>query len=158
MFHYAQRPVNVFSNVIIILASIALIFFLNSTASADEATETYDGIIVEQAFVQTNQGIPNSQLRLKISNLTSSDLTLTAISTEWFEEVKIMVRMPGKGLVEANTLSILQEETLELDTSHLVIELSNLKRAIKNGDKIEFELFFANQTVPVFADIHSSKS
>jgi len=158
MFHYARRAVNVLSNVIVILASIALIFFLNSTASADEVTETYDGIIVEQAFVQTNLGIPNSQLRLKISNLTSGDLTLTSISTEWFEEAKILVRMPGKGLIEVDTLSILQEETLELDTSHLVIELRNLKRAIKKGDKIEFELFFANQTVPVLADVHTLNS
>lgn len=152
------KPAKLAQYLISIFSSIVAIFSLNSFASADEVTETFDGIVVEQAFVQTNKAATYPFLSFNISNFSSNDLTLMGISTEWFETTNISMRMPDKGLVEVNSLSVLQEETLKLDTSHIVIELKKLTRAIKKGDKIEFKLLFADRTIPVLADIHISNS
>jgi len=152
------KPFKLSQYVIAIFTPLVIMLSLNSHAYADEETETYDGIVVEQAFVQTDQATPYPLLSLNISNFSSNDLTLMGISTEWFETTNLLIRMPNKGLVEVDTLSILQEETLNLDTSHIVIELRKLTRAIKEADKIEFKLLFANRTIPVLADIHISNS
>lgn len=123
-------------------------------AQADEQTETYSGIIVENAFIDVDRNKPVSQLRLKISNFSSADLTLLEIRSDTFERAVILLNTPSKGPVEVDTLSILQEETLALDSSHIRVELRNLNRAIRPNNRVEFELLFAGQTIRAMADVH----
>lgn len=142
-------------NFLLLTAMIILSFQLASPVFSDEITETYDSIRIENAYIQTDPQSPVSFLRLRIANQSSGDLTLLKIKSERFERAEILMNVPGKGAVEVDGLTILQEETLALDTSHIRIELSNLKRAISLSEKIEFELQFENQTIRALADVHS---
>jgi len=151
---------NVFANRFknsILLLIITCFTTITTFAFADEKTETYDGIVVENAYIQTDHTKATSQLKLKVSNYSSDDLTLIDVKSVSFEHANLLLQMPGVGKVKVDSLTILQEETLELDTSHISIELQKITHAIKSGDKVEFELVFSEQTIQAFADVHSSK-
>jgi len=141
---------------------VALVMFVTMLAItqtyADELSESYDGIVVEGAYVQTDDKVPVSILKLKISNFSSNNLTLIGVEAEKFTNARLLMNDFKNGIIQIESLSILQEETLNLDTSHIWIELSGLKRAIQAGEKIEFDLLFAAGKVRANADIHSSKS
>ena len=152
---------NVFANRFknsILLLIITCFTTITTFAFADEKTETYDGIVVENAYIQTDHTKATSQLKLKVSNYSSDDLKLLDVQSAAFERTSLMLQMPGAGKVKVDSLTILQEETLELDTSHISIELKRLRHAIKPGDKIEFELVFSDQTIQALADVHPSES
>ena len=145
-------------NIIMGLFSVALIAFNINYAVADEETETYGGIIIENARVETDSKKPKAFLKMKISNLSQSGITLVGIRTENFNQAKILMEQPWKSSIRVDSLTILEEETLDLDTSHIRVELSGLNRAVKAGDIIQFELLFNNQVISAAADIHISKS
>ena len=139
-------------------AVAAAVICFSMPTLADEETETYDSIIVENAFVEVKGTTAPLRLKFDISNLSSSVLTLEGVRTDRFEKANLYMRLPGKGVVEVDSLTILKEETLELGSSHIVVELRTPNRAFKPGEKIEFELLFSDRIVRAIADIHSSKT
>ena len=63
-------------------AMLVLSFQVIGSVFADEITETYDNIRIEKAYVQTDPKSQVSFLRLRISNQSTSDLTLLKIKSE----------------------------------------------------------------------------
>lgn len=142
----------------IFLAGTLMMILVTTQSYADEISESYDGILVEDAYVQTDFREPIAVLKLKISNFSSSDTTLLGVKTKNFSNARLLMNGSDQEVVEVDSLTILQEETLNLDTSHIWVELSGLRQAIKIGEKIEFDLLFSTGEVSASADIHSSKS
>lgn len=52
-------------------------------------------------------------------------------------------------------LLLLDQETLDLGTSHLGAELRGLRRALRDGDIIEFEAVFRTGAAPARAHVHA---
>ncbi len=137
------------------ILALAMIFAVLATfAAADEASETSDGLHIEEAVVTRAQVGESARLRFKISNYGTRKVRLNSVRSDVAQDARLIMTLPG-GLSKAvSGLPILQEETLNLATSHVQVELKELKQALLAGSTFEFEAVFQDFTLRAFAHVH----
>jgi len=139
------------------LAYVFLFFVIAANADmirADETTEQIPDIIVEQAVMTPATAGGTSQLRFKITNLSSNSVKLIAVRACASKNVRILMDVHDNGHEHVSGLLIRPEETLSFSSSHIRVELANLTRDIKLGTKVEFHLEFQGFSADAVADVH----
>ena len=136
--------------------TILLAVLVSTSASfADETTEAVDGILVENAqIIRIPSDESRAQLKFSVSNFGTNDVTLVGLSSEAAGGIE-MYFFSSDGTKQMITdLTVLQEETLNLASSHIKIDLVDVKRELNPGMKVEFKLNFRGFHSLALADVH----
>lgn len=120
----------------------------------DESAEHIDGIIVEDAIISTTNRGETAYLSLKITNDSGSPVTLHSIKSPVSSDTRLVVVDPIYGPQQTNDLSILRDETLNLASSHIRVELQNTNRSIVPDTIVPFELIFRRSSMLAQAHAH----
>ena len=124
-------------------------------ARADESSEPISGIYIEDAVATPAAAGETAIIGFRIDNFSGRNVLLMGVSSENAETALMMMRGGGAGTHIATGVSVFQDETLDLRTSHMWVELRGLKSAIEDGDLVPFELLFARGGVYVQAHAHA---
>lgn len=133
-----------------------VLFFAISThtaAMADETSEQKTGILVEEAHITVSEDPSIAGLEFSITNMGSSDVTLISLSSMLTDRIEIFIYEGGNRTVISD-LAILQEETLDLASSHIKVELVGVKQKLQPGSTFEFNLHFRDFQTTAIAHVH----
>lgn len=121
---------------------------------AQETTEHIEGVIVEDAIMHPASLGERSYLCFRIVNLSPNTIILNRVRTSAANAVEILMDVPGPGHRSVSNVPILREETLNLMTSHIRVELNQLTQELLPGTEIEFEIEFQNFVISAVADVY----
>ncbi len=141
------------------LTAIAAIFAIGALSLptfADESFEPISGVDVLNATATLAAVGETSRLRFRLENFSSADMTLIGVRSEKAVSGAIIVSDGEGGRSEAPQLLIKEEETLDFETSHIWLELRELKTTLKNGQSLPFELIFRTGALPGRAHVHAA--
>jgi len=135
---------------------VAILAFLLSDQStlADESFEPISGVTILSATTTPAAVGETSRLQFRLENFSSADLTLIGVRSELAESGAIMIADGDGGSTVAAQLLVKEEETLDFQTSHIWLELRDLKALLEDGDTMPFELIFRNGVLPGRAHVH----
>ncbi|MEO4044979.1 hypothetical protein AAFN47_25550 [Hoeflea sp. CAU 1731] len=131
-----------------------ILLFQSSIASADITTEQLNNVLVENAVIEPGKSGGNARLRFRVANLGANNLYLVKISTDIASSAQIKMRMPESGYESVSYVPIKLGETFDAETSHLVVEVQELRKDLVSGTEISFSVEFTDFTVAAFADVH----
>ena len=77
-------------------------------------------------------------------NETPNDYHILGVTSPVAAGTRIFVSIGTAQYRQVQTLSVFADESLRLDTTHLVVELVGLKRDLKNGDRFKAMMHFVN--------------
>ena len=123
-------------------------------AAADETTERSIGILIENATVQQIGQSNSAVLKLKITNLTPDQLSLRTVIFPLARKSSIIMNFQNGKTELVEGLPILEEETLNISSSHLWVKLDDLSRPLEEGERLSFKLLFSDASVSAVADVH----
>ena len=123
-------------------------------ARADESSEPISGIYIEDAVATPAAAGETAIIGFRIDNFSARNLTLVEISSSKAESAVIVMRGGGLGAHTANYLSIMQDESFDLRTSHIWVEFRGLKDSIEDGDLVPFVLVFSDGRLNAQAHAH----
>ncbi len=131
-------------------------FALINTSAADETFEPISGVTVLGATTTPAAVGDTSRLQFRLENFSSADLTLVGVTSKMAGGGAIMIADGVGGRAVAAQLLINQDETLDFETSHIWLELRDLKAPLKDGDTMPFELVFRSGALPGRAHVHAA--
>lgn len=134
-------------------AVFGLALLMAPIAMADATGEPISGLVIEDAVVSVAPKGGTAVLEFRIENLSSRHVTLLDIRSKLAGKVVMRVGK-GAGAEESTALAIRQDETLDLRSSHIRVELRDLVRSIASGETVRFELVFATGTAIAEAHAH----
>ena len=137
--------------------TLVCIFFSTislSPAIADDVKNDDYAVSVEAANVPATKVGGTAQLQFKIINHGNESVNLRSVRSDLAQVTRMTISDPFLGRQAIDDLSVLRDETLDLDTSHIKVELINLKEDIKPGTTIEFELVFRRFSTTAEAHVH----
>jgi copper(I)-binding protein len=146
------------ARVLVFLVGIT-IFLLVSAASggralSDELTETVGGILVEDAVITPVKAGGTAHLQFKVTNFGSNSVNLRAVRSNVARVGRMTMLQPDSKPEIVSSFLILSEETLNLSTSHVRVELRDVKQAIEKGSSVEFDLIFRKFKMSASAHAH----
>lgn len=125
-----------------------------SSVSADSIPDVYNAVTIEDAVVLAAQTGGNSELRFRLVNESSENLILIGVTSESVSDASILAQT-GHGLSEKlASIPVRAEETLDLHSSHLKIELTGLKRNFLRGELVPLTLVMLRGGIPIIAHVH----
>lgn len=128
---------------------------LCNPSQADTTAEVLRGVVVQDArATPTGDGL---LLRFSIENTSGRTIVLEDVRAAAAETGSLYVDESGLYRVPAEQLIVLDQETLDLGTSHIGAVLSGFSEDLKSGDVIELELVFRSGIVPVSAHVHEEE-
>ena len=123
-------------------------------AYADENFEPRSGVAIEDASLSGAGVGQNARLRLRIDNASGRKITLLGLRAEVAQSAALIVSAPDAVPQVVPAFVLLDQETLDLESSHIGAELHGLRRPILGGETIEFELIFALGAFTATAHVH----
>lgn len=147
--HYHYR-----SFLYVLILSLILFTSISTPSYSDEISEDLDGILIEEASLTLIPKTNRAQLHFTATNYGRTNVTLKNITSPAATEVSMFFLTPKRKKQLVTDLTILVEETLDLNSSHIIVELSGLKKQLVSGDKIEFDLIFNEFRTSAIADVH----
>ncbi len=94
-------------------------------------------------------------LQFKIRNDSGERLILLSVKSEYFQSASIRARVSAGEWVEAGSITILADTTLDLGSSHLRVVIERLESKLPANATIPVELVFNRGSVTV--DAHVTK-
>lgn len=137
------------------LVGLAFLILAPITALTDESSEPISGLYIEDAIATPARAGETALVGFRIDNFSGRSVRFLGVRSERSESAAIMLRSRRSGAQEAETLFLRHDETLDLLTSHMWIELRNVTDEIKTGDTVAFELIFGTGTVQAQAHAHA---
>lgn len=138
------------------LVAILALVAMGPPVSADETFEPISGVTVMNATATPGAVGETTRLQFRLDNFSSSDLTLIGVKSVKAGSGAIIVSNGEGGGSAAQQLLIKQEETLDFETSHIWLELRDLKEALEDGALLPFLLVFRSGALPGFAHVHAA--
>ena len=125
-------------------------------AAADETFEPISGVAILDATATTSLVDGTARLRFGLENFSSSDVTLIGVRSENAGSGTVILTDGSGGQSVALQLLVRQEESLDLSSSHIRIELRGLNKPLSEGDVMPFELLFRQGSATGFAHVHAA--
>lgn len=138
-----------------LIAALAF-FVLVEPSSADETFEPMSGVTVLGATASPADVAETSRLQFRLENFSSADLTLVGVTSKMAGAGAITITDGVGGQSVAAQLLIKEDETLDFETSHIWLELRDLKEPLKDGDMMPFDLIFRSGVLPGRAHAHAA--
>jgi hypothetical protein len=123
-------------------------------AHADESFEPVSGVTIDGASVGAADAGGAARLLMRIDNASGRKITLLGLRAEIADSGALTVAPDGAARQDARSFVLLDQETLDLGSSHIGAELRGLRHPIHPGELIEFELIFAVGAVAGAAHVH----
>lgn len=123
-------------------------------AFADDVKNDNSFVSIEAAHVLATEAGGTSQLQFKITNNGRESVNLTSVRSSLAQDARITIFDPYQGRQVIEDLSVQRDETLDLASSHIRVELINLTKDIEPGSTIEFELVFRKFSATALAHVH----
>lgn len=123
-------------------------------ASADQTKEILDGVAVEDAVATAAPSGGVSEVRFRLDNASGRTLRLRGVKSKLAGSAALVMRMPETGPTDVESLTVLDQETLDLRSSHIWIELRDLTLPLDANDVVGFELVFDKGVVHAVAHVH----
>ena len=139
---------------ILALVTAIAISLPGAPALADETIEALSGVLIEAVTATPALAGGTTLVRLKIDNASGEDLTLTGVRSRMARTGALVMRQSITGEIDIPMLTILENEVLDLRSSHIWAELRGLAGPLGEGDLLEFDLLFIKARVSVTADVH----
>ena len=140
--------------VTLLLICICFILVSVPAAIADDVRNDNNFVSVEAAHVSASKAGGTAQLQFKITNNGNQPVNLKSVRSSLAQTSQVTIFDPYQGRQVIDDLSVLRDETLDLDTSHIRVELINLSKDIEPGSTIEFELVFRRFSTTAEAHVH----
>ena len=137
-----------------LLICICFILVTMPAAIADDVRNDNSFVSVEAAHVSAAKAGGTAQLQFKITNHGSDPVNLSSVRSKLTELSRVTIFDPYQGRQVIDDLSVRRDETLNLDSSHIRVELINLSKDIEPGSTIEFELMFRRFSTIAEAHVH----
>lgn len=138
-----------------VTASLMISALGQGVSRADESSEPITGIYVEDAVATPANAGETAIIGFRIDNFSARNVSLMGVSSQIADSASIMMRGGGVGTQVTTAVSVMQDETLDLRTSHMWVELRGIKSEIREGDLVPFELVFARGRVSAQAHAHA---
>jgi len=126
------------------------------SAEADVTSEPLPGVIVEDVVASPALKGGTSTVRFRILNLGVDDISLRGILSEAARSSALVLQEPLGFRKDIEMFSIRREEELDLSTSHLSVELCDLRTDLVEGGYLNVQLIFTSGAISVEAHIHRS--
>tara|TARA_R110002126_G_scaffold226044_2_gene370798 strand:- start:2130 stop:2693 length:564 start_codon:yes stop_codon:yes gene_type:complete len=155
---YVPSSVLTATSIRTLLVSLIGVFLLVGQAApgqADETSEVRSGILVEEAVLEPAKKGENARLHFKITNLSTENVILQKVRATVAKSVEVQMILDEEGYKRVESLHILREEILNLQSSHIRIEFIDLLEDLEPNSKIEFKLVFNKFETFAIADVHS---
>lgn len=123
-------------------------------ARADLVPEIYYGATIKDARAQASAAGGNSELRLRIINDGAEPLIFLGVQSEFITRSKILAHTSRGKFRPLGSVRIPVEEELDLNTNHMVVELSGLKVPFTAGQVVTLNLSFVSGVIPIEVHIH----
>ncbi len=136
------------------LIYVCLMSINSFVASADDIGNDNSFVSVEAAYVSATKIGGTAQLQFRITNNGNTSVNLTSVRSHLAQRSRITILDPYSGRQEISDLSVQRDETLDLASSHIRVELINLNADIESGSTIEFELVFRRFSATADAHVH----
>jgi copper(I)-binding protein len=137
-----------------LLICICFILVSMPAAIADDVRNDNSFVSVEAAHVLATKAGGTAQLQFKITNNGNESVNLTSVRSNLTQVSRITIFDPYQGRQVIDDLSVQRDETLDLASSHIRVELINLTKDIKPGSTIVFELVFRKFSATAEAHVH----
>jgi copper(I)-binding protein len=131
------------------------IMLMAPVARADASPERFGDVTIIDAAVQSAPQGGNSEVRFRLVNESAESLTIIGVDSGLVSGSKILARTGHGQMVDLGSISVPAEETLNLHSSHLKIELTNVKRELQTDDVISLNLVLMRGTIPFKAHVHA---
>lgn len=125
-----------------------------SDLHADAIPDRYGAVTVTDAMVGAASSGKNTILRLRLVNESSETLTVMGVASEQISGARILAATSHGVPEDLGSISILAEETLDLHSAHLKIELIGLKQHFHRGQVIPLTLTLLRGDIPINAHVH----
>lgn len=125
-----------------------------SNVKADSTPDTYNEVTITDVTVSSAPSGGKSELRFRLTNESAENLTLIGVTSQHISDAAILAQTSHGTPVKLSSFPILTEETLDLYSSHLKIELSGLKERFVSGTIVPLTLNLLRGGIPIFAHVH----
>ncbi len=136
----------------LLVSFIAMV--ISPVVRADAAPDAYYGVTITNVAVQSASSGQNSELRFHIVNDSAASMTIIGVESGLLTGARILAQTGHGEPVDLGSISVAGEETLDLNSSHLKIELTGLKRDFKTDQIIPLSLVLVRGTIPIKAHVH----
>lgn len=137
-------------------ALLVLAVALSGPVSADIESEVLNGVVVDQAWASPAAAGSKTRLSFRIDNRSGRNLILDDVSSGSAEAAQFFMSENSLSETPVDELFIPDQEVLNLDSSHLSVELIGLRRELRPGQTFDFELVFRTGRAPARAHIHAA--
>lgn len=137
-----------------ILLLLLFSFMAFSLSMADETTEMKPDVTVIDAVASPAKKGEKTRIRFKVENLLNREIVLQSVHAEIANATNMRMKVSNDEFETIVGIPILPEETLNLISSHIRIEMVDLLKDLESGTKFEFVLDFGDFKIAAFADAH----
>lgn len=135
-------------------AIISLVLATQVSADGIEREfEPLQGVSITQLCVESARKGDDPDVKLSIENWSGKTVTLTGIKSKKSKGGELYFRGAFNTSVQSESLTILQNETLNLSSSHVGVRLLGMKQDLNVGQHVPLLLEFRDGTVRV--DTHA---
>ncbi|CAH1387966.1 hypothetical protein [Candidatus Nitrotoga sp. M5] len=139
-----------------------LVYLITALGSAsmvlsDDLVADFQSAQITEAHLLLDEDANSGVLSFRITNNSSGNLTILGVTDTGHMQSKIIVRLDDTNYAELGSITLLREENLDLTTTHIFIQLSNITEPIKADQKIDLKLVFTNGEMPISAHVAPSK-
>ena len=136
--------------------ALILTFSMTNIAQADDPT-VFQSIEIEHAVLTPSKVGGTSTLRLFIRNESAGNLTIFGVESPSHRRSTILVKINDEGYSELASLPLAKEESLDMTSSHMIIQLAEIVRPLKMHEKIPLKLILSNGELPFTAHVTERK-
>ncbi len=136
-----------------IFCTVLALGLSTGAAVSDDAPSVFQSARIERATLTPSDVGGVSILRLFITNESVNQLTIMSVKGPSHGQSKIMVQVNTATYAGLDSIPLINEEVLDMTSSHMIVELSDLKTAIRLDEKIHLKLILANGELPFTAHV-----
>ncbi len=138
---------------LIILLGLLLATVTTVHAQAQDFGAVFQEAQIEEVTLSPANEKGISTLRFRLTNLAVGDLTIIGVKGVNHTNSRIMAELEPQKFVKLDSLLIPEEESLDMINAGIFVQLLDMKKLVKSGDRIELKLVLTNGELPFTAQI-----
>ncbi len=136
-----------------IILSVFLLTVTTDNVQADDTDTVYQSAEIEEAFLIYPDDREIAELHFKITNQSTSTLTILGVAGAQQIRSRIIARLDDERFTELGSISLEPEESLDLTTSHISVWISGLSESLYKSGKVDLNIILADGKLPFTAHI-----
>ncbi|GLQ07448.1 copper chaperone PCu(A)C [Sneathiella chinensis] len=137
------------------LAALFAAWLSLSTAMADDIV-VFQSAAIEDAYLTPAGTGGTSTLRMRITNEGFDNMTVLGVGGKSFQRSRIIAKLGDLEYAELDSISIPREESLDMTSMHLFVQLNNMDKPVKTGDVVNLTLVLPYGELPFQAHVRAN--